>query len=412
MIAFCKKHYIAASLLFSAAATIPVIFVFCIAVDGLKGVLTFFELLPFWYFPIVLFCAYPFVLTLIEVGILFAGWRKGGLKEPGRRLDLITILMGGFYTPIYLSVLKSVEFESDWNIAILETNFHTPIYSGSAPSLIVLSLVGFGGYLLLTWKPLDKLPPILIVFSIAGMYLLAVLSVVWCVQIMVTFDPFLILLPFNLVVITARTVRDKLMEWNALHPLPSPLSPLNRLLSHAAAWPLLGFLLMWPLLGVLICLLALFGQSPDAMIKAFTETSDWVLSQRISPQDLPYDGHYLCTVAAGGHPRMVKPLRKGIRHGHTVIVNRQLCVANAFEQVLEERTPRFHRAVRKFYDRHGLPIAKLIRSKYAADVVYLLMKPLEWVFLAVLYCVDANPENRIAVQYTGKRLQDFMEDAP
>ena len=47
------------------------------------------------------------------------------------------------------------------------------------------------------------------------------------------------------------------------------------------------------------------------------------------------------------------PLRLGMRHGHEVIVNRQLCVANAFEQVLEERTPRFHRALRNFFPDFG-----------------------------------------------------------
>jgi len=29
------------------------------------------------------------------------------------------------------------------------------------------------------------------------------------------------------------------------------------------------------------------------------------------------------------------------------------------------------------------------------------MKPLEWFFLLVLYTVDARPENRIHVQYSG-----------
>ena len=32
-------------------------------------------------------------------------------------------------------------------------------------------------------------------------------------------------------------------------------------------------------------------------------------------------------------------------------------------------------------------------------VLYYMMKPLEWLFLAVLYLVDEKPENRIAVQY-------------
>lgn len=44
-------------------------------------------------------------------------------------------------------------------------------------------------------------------------------------------------------------------------------------------------------------------------------------------------------------------------------------------------------------------MARLIRSRYAADFVYFLMKPLEWLFLAVLYLTEVHPEDRIAVQY-------------
>lgn len=115
------------------------------------------------------------------------------------------------------------------------------------------------------------------------------------------------------------------------------------------------------------------------------------------------DEHYLCTVAAGGHAGIVKPLRMGERHGHRVVVNRQLCIANAFEQILEERVPRFHRLVRNVYDSYGLPVARLIRTKFAADIVYICMKPLEWMFLIVIYLCDVKPENRIAVQYLPRR---------
>ena len=108
------------------------------------------------------------------------------------------------------------------------------------------------------------------------------------------------------------------------------------------------------------------------------------------------------TVAAGGHRKVVKPVRKGIRHGHEVIVNRQLCIANAFEQILEEKTPRFHKLVRGVYDRYGFPVARLIKSKWIADIIYIMMKPLEWIFLAVIYMSDVHPENRIETQYMGK----------
>ena len=47
----------------------------------------------------------------------------------------------------------------------------------------------------------------------------------------------------------------------------------------------------------------------------------------------------------------------------------------------------------------GLPIAKLMKSPYVSDFVYLMMKPLEWLFVIVLYVFDNNPERRIATQY-------------
>lgn len=35
------------------------------------------------------------------------------------------------------------------------------------------------------------------------------------------------------------------------------------------------------------------------------------------------------------------------------------------------------------------------------------MKPLEWLFLIVLYLTEVHPEDRIALQYTGKGVHDF-----
>ena len=100
-----------------------------------------------------------------------------------------------------------------------------------------------------------------------------------------------------------------------------------------------------------------------------------------------------------------------MRHGHEVIVNRQLCIANAFEEVLQEKTPGFHKTVRTFYDKYGFPVAKLISKKWQADLVYIIMKPLEWIFLLVLYSTDVHPENRIAVQYMGIDAKKALENA-
>lgn len=280
----------------------------------------------------------------------------------------------------------------------------------------VIALAGFAGYLTVSFLPIKKTPPLLLVLGMSAMYLGTIESIVWGVQIYQ--NPFtslpLLLLPLNCILITARTILTKIREWehiphemHKIHRIPF-LQSCSRILDNAKVWPLAAFLLMWPLLGILIAILVLFGQAPDSVIRAWTETSGWNLSRRVAPQNVYYDEHYLCTVAAGGHRKVVKPLRLGIRHGHEVIVNRQLCVANAFEQVLEERTPRFHRALRNFYDKYGFPVARCIRSPYVADLIYYLMKPLEWFFLAVLYLTDVRPEDRIAVQYMGDRSRSAL----
>ena len=66
---------------------------------------------------------------------------------------------------------------------------------------------------------------------------------------------------------------------------------------------------------------------------------------------------------------------------------------------------KLHKRIRGFYDKYGFPISKLIHSKYVADFIYFIMKPLEWLFLIVLYLVDREPENRIAVQYMGESFE-------
>lgn len=184
------------------------------------------------------------------------------------------------------------------------------------------------------------------------------------------------------------TARGRLLDWAAAT------------LADARRTPLVGFVLLWPLAGIAIVLQVLLGQEPDAAVRAFTETADWALSTKAGPPPVPGpDNHYLCTVAAGGHPALVRPLRAGVRHGRRITVNRQLLVANAFEDLVATRWPQGHRAIRATYDRHGYPLSRRITTQASADAVYLLMKPLEWAFVAVLYACDRRPEDRIARQY-------------
>lgn len=169
--------------------------------------------------------------------------------------------------------------------------------------------------------------------------------------------------------------------------------------------PVLWSIFLFPVLFLIQLILILFGQRPDSMIRVFLDTSSFNYSQipEPEPEVVPGDGHYLCTVTVKGHKKLVKPLRAGIRHGERMTVNRQLLIANAFEHLLETYIPKTHQMVRKLYDTYGYPISKHIKSNWAANVVYVLMKPLEWFFLLVLYTIDAKPENRIHMQYSELR---------
>jgi hypothetical protein len=158
-----------------------------------------------------------------------------------------------------------------------------------------------------------------------------------------------------------------------------------------------------PLLVVLAGILLVFGQKPDSMIRAFTDTYKQGFSQLDSQCDgVVCGGHFLCTIAARGHTPVVQPIRSGIRGGRKITCNRQLLISNAFEELLETRLPAIHRPVRRLYNRIGNLIHRhygLFDNKWIADGIYILMKPLEWFFLLVLYTFDARPENRIAQQY-------------
>lgn len=319
-------------------------------------------------------------------------WRRD------RELELAGLMLGYVYFLLYLDMAEVKR--ADWWEQLVNQQSHSILALDTVPTIAAVAVLALAGYLVLRFRPGEKQPPLVCVLALGGVYCGIGLCVLWCIQ--TASDFFLMLYPANcallLLKVVCLTVRDRSALWRSgAQPIKYPR--LAALLDQGAGLPWLALLAVLPLLGVLAGVLTLFGQTPDALIRAWTETADWTFSQKIPPPNVWMDEHYLCTVAAGGHPRLVKPLRLGRRHGHTVLVNRQLCVANAFEGLLEEKTPRLHRAVRGFYDRTGYPIARHIRSPYAADAVYVLMKPLEWLFLLVLYAADPRPEDRIAVQY-------------
>ena len=163
-------------------------------------------------------------------------------------------------------------------------------------------------------------------------------------------------------------------------------------------------LLLSPLLLTIVLVTTLFGQRYDAVVLAFTQTHYYRFSQLTDAcRNVDCGGHYLCSVAAAGHTRVVRPLRLGVRHGGLILCNRQLLIANAFEELLW-RWPRLHAKIRRHYDRLGDLIhgqSDWFARPGLATATYLSMKPAEWTFTVVLYLCDAHPERRISRQYLG-----------
>ena len=342
------------------------------------------------------------------------------LRLSGRFPRLKTIDLVGFGLGIPLTLFLYRLWDApDWqdplifDTADINIAFHAPLASQHLPTVLTLAALALAGYLLLRLRG-KTLPPLPLALSITASEVGTILSAVFLVQLgkylfetaWLACDVFLMtLVPLNYILCAAHllyhTAKEQAARRRALSEPPA--SPLlawcDRLLSRCLSWYILGFVLALPLLGIVLLILVLLGQAPDAAVRAFTDTADWTFSQQIPPPPVYYDGHYLCTVAAGGHRKVVKPLRTGNRLGHTILVNRQLCIANAFEELLADRTPRLHRALRGFYDRRGYPLSQKITTPLRADVTYLLMKPLEWLFLLTLYTFDRDPESRIARQY-------------
>lgn len=341
------------------------------------------------------------VLTIENIVFLFIKPKTEEEEKAIKRWEVVAMVIGAAFSFLCIALTNIVFY--DWNMQLYNNEMHTPISTKTFLTVGVIVLVAAVGYIILRFFPITKLPPLFAVFCISALYLGMAECILWCVQIFNISDTNMVLLclfPFNCILIAIRTIRDVVYKKtyeskNTSHKLRH----IVMLLNNASNWPWIAFITAIPLLGIIVAVLILFGQEPDSLIKAWTQTANWNMSQKIAPQNIIRDEHYLCTVAAGGHGTIVKPLRTGKRHGHRVIVNRQLCIANAFEQLLQERTPNFHHFVRATYDKIGYPIARHIQSPYVADAIYFIMKPLEWIFIFSLYLFDTKPENRIAVQY-------------
>lgn len=329
--------------------------------------------------------------------------------------SLVTLIVGGI--EYFLLLCFSFEPAGEWNEAVYNFQTHYPISGDFGISVDLPVIVGITCLLLLLFIKPERLPPIASASMVAGIIILNVLQIFMAIQIskqiLETKDIMTLLLymlfyvyHFNILIISCIAIKKQIkyqLKFYGSLPDTSVQTKFTNLLyvqiNNIYKYSGLIFLCLFAIVALLEVIFIIIGQGADGPVKAFTDTADWTFSKQIPPPPKEYEGHYLCTVAAGGHEKVVKPLRYGVRHGEKIIVNRQLCIANAFEDYIMGKFPKFHKVIRNAYDTYGYPISRHITSPGRADAVYIVMKPLEWMFLIFLYLFDAKPEERIRRQY-------------
>lgn len=360
----------------------------------------------------ILILIYPLVITGLNIANFF-----GKKKLHEFFFDGLGTYPGLVMTIIVFEVFTGWQglTTTDYDKAVYYGAFHTPLHTEYKWVIVTVIVLGYIGLLILgLFKP-EKLPPLVSAFSIACTVIGLVAGIFLYIQLAKNFDLIHLLCWLylaNIIMLAIRRIRYHITEHVRIAQERETAyrskfgAWLGKVMSKISTMTLFSFALIFPVAAVLEILSLIFGQGADGFIKAFTMTADWTFSTQIPPPPIEWNGHYLCTVAAGGHKKVVKPLRYGKRIGHYIVVNRQLMVANAFEDLIAEKMPKFHKVVRGFYNRYGYPVSRHITTPLRADIVYILMKPLEYIFVSVLYLFDSQPENRIAVQYSDYKRRD------
>ena len=354
---------------------------------------------------IVLFIAIiPFLITVLNIIRLTPFFTmipfSAKLKGVNMTSDMFALIGGAF---LFVTLHDHIA-GGDWHEAInpVLNQFHNVLSFEYVLTWGILAILCTIALILLRIK--KETPPLVTVALYSFVYIGMILSVFLMIQLWENIGGvyggvndmvlYLFLYPLNFLLISLIVLKNSIEDKN--NEQKTKIGKIVFKLRNSWAW---GFVFLIPICGILIMILAIFGQRPDAIIGAFTETAGWTFSQRIPPPPLDHTGHYLCTVAAKGNPKIVKPLFVGKRHDKPIIVNRQLQVANAFEDLITEKLPRTHKVLRGFYDKYGYPISRHINKPLGSSVTYIIMKPIEWVFLLILYTFDIKPENRIQRQY-------------
>lgn len=344
-------------------------------------------------------CSLPSLLLTIDfIYFLIKGERFYELK-----INRILEIAGMIILPLLYLIL----FDEDKNDCCNNSATFSPDHKLSIYAFITSSIIV---YFYSSYKN-GLSSPIIEVFSNSMLLFGFVLNIFIAIQVEETLWV-LGNIPVGILFIFRLVENHKIFLDNSQRTLSRPINSWGKI-----AWKILAlhpimkipvlFVICLPIITIIASLLLLFGQKPDSIIKAFTDTYKHGFSKLDHLcENIDCGGHFLCSVAANGHKEIVNPIRYGERNGSKIICNRQLLIANAFEELLQQNLPQTHRVIRQQYNKVGNAIHHhyhIFNNKFVSDFIYIIMKPAELIFLVTLYTFDTKPENRIAKQYLNKK---------
>jgi hypothetical protein len=115
------------------------------------------------------------------------------------------------------------------------------------------------------------------------------------------------------------------------------------------------------------------------MLPFWLTSAYWSRLAYLQIPDSPSTDCFVVTAAARGHRQLVGPFAAIEHNGRSIQANKQLMVFWRFEDAWRGRYPLSHRLGRKFYNRFGPLLAARLRSPLAADALYLMLKPFQWI---------------------------------
>ncbi len=124
-------------------------------------------------------------------------------------------------------------------------------------------------------------------------------------------------------------------------------------------------------------------------------------------------GCYVATAAARGHRRFVRSRLVRDDRGGTFAVNEQLRRLKCAEILLRASSPELHRHLRRAYDHIGPRLARFLGPPLAADVAYVLLKPIEGLALVLLRAALPDDTRRhVAAAYAGGCVSGEADGPP